>query len=112
MTAYLACPFLASPVAIAIACGTVAFATDSMAPAVWALGQDMGRNHVAATMAWSNMWGNFGAAALAKVIPILLASSLHHADWREVFLLCAGGFAVLGVSMLFVDGTRGIENVA
>ena len=109
MTAYLACPFLGSPVAIAVACGTVAFATDSMTPAVWALSQDMGRKHVAATMAWSNMWGNLGASALAKTIPLLLASSFHHADWREVFWLCAAGFAVLGVAMCFVDSTRTLE---
>lgn len=105
MFAYLSCPMLPTPVAVAIACGIVAFATDSMGPAVWALGQDIGRNHVAATMALSNMWGNLGAVAVAKLIPLLLAGTLHRADWREVFWLCAGGFLLLGAMMLFVDST-------
>ncbi|MEQ1851139.1 MAG: MFS transporter, partial [Chthoniobacteraceae bacterium] len=109
---YLACPFLKTAEAVAIACGVVAFATDSMGPAVWALGQDIGRNHVASTMAWSNMWGNLGASGLAKLIPILLVSPVHRADWSEVFWLCAGGFAVLGVAILFVDSTRGLGDEA
>ncbi len=33
----------------------VAFAGDSIIPAVRALGQDVGRNYVASTIAWSNM---------------------------------------------------------
>ena len=103
--AYLFCPVLPTPAAVAVACGIVAFATDSMGPAVWALGQDIGRNHVAATMAWSNMWGNFGAVAVAKIIPPLLLGPLHRPDWSEVFVLCAGGFLVLGISLLFVDST-------
>ena len=57
-----------------IAAGVVAFASDSMNPAVWALAQDIGGNHVAATLAWSNMWGNLGASAISKLIPVVLAS--------------------------------------
>jgi sugar phosphate permease len=110
--AYLACPALGSPLAVAVACGLVAFATDSMLPAVWVLAQDIGGNHVASTLAWSNMWGNFGASAVSKVIPMLLASSLHWSDWREVFWLCAGGFVVLGVSLLFVDSTQPLMDKA
>lgn len=107
--AYLLCPLLPGPFSVAVACGIVAFASDSLGPAVWAVGQDIGGRHVAATMAWSNMWGNFGASAVAKVIPMILASSLHFADWREVFWLCAGGFVVLGLCALMVDTTRTLE---
>jgi sugar phosphate permease len=104
--AYLLCPALGSPVAVAVACGVVSFATDSVVPAVWALAQDIGGTHVASTLAWSNMWGNLGASAVAKVIPLILASRLHFADWREVFWMCAAGFVVLGVAALFIDSTR------
>ncbi|MCS7023832.1 MAG: MFS transporter [Bryobacteraceae bacterium] len=111
IAAYLLCPWLKDPVLVAVACGVVAFASDSLGPAVWAVGQDIGGRHVAATMAWSNMWGNFGASAVAKIIPMVLASPLHYADWREVFWLCAGGFALLGLCALLVDATRSIETV-
>jgi nitrate/nitrite transporter NarK len=104
--AYLICPVLSSPLAVAVACGAVAFATDSVNPAGWALAQDIGRDHVASTLAWSNMWGNFGASAVAKVIPMILGSALHWPDWREVFWMCAAGFVVLAVSSLFIDSTR------
>jgi len=105
MLAYLLCPMLPTATAVGIAFGIVAFATDSMAPAVWALGQDIGRNHVATTIAWSNMWGNLGAVAVAKIIPPLLRGPLHRPDWSEVFVLCAGGFLLLGTALLFVDST-------
>ncbi len=104
--AYLLCPHLDSPVAVTVACGVVAFATDSVIPAVWALAQDIGSTHVASTLAWSNMWGNFGASAVSKLIPMIIGSSLHRADWREVFWMCAAGFIVLAVSSLFIDSTR------
>lgn len=104
--AYLVCPSLGSEQAIAVACGIVAFATDSVLPAVWALAQDIGKHHVASTLAWSNMWGNFGASAVAKIIPLVLASRFHQADWREVFWLCAAGFVLLGGSSFFIDSTQ------
>ena len=61
-------------------------------------------------MAWTNMWGNFGASAVARVIPFILATRLHYADWREIFWLCAGGFVLLGVALLFVDSTRSLRD--
>ncbi|MBY0508274.1 MAG: MFS transporter [Bryobacteraceae bacterium] len=106
VVAYLLCPFLESPVAIAVAAGLVAFATDSMSAAVWAIGQDIGGSHVASTLAWSNMWGNFGASAVAKLIPFVLGTSLHFADWREIFWICAGGFVLLGSMSMLVDSRK------
>jgi MFS family permease len=106
IVAYLLCPVLASPVSVAVACSVVAFASDSVGPAVWAISQDIGGRYVASTMAWTNMWGNFGASAVAKVIPFILVTRLHYADWREIFWVCAGGFVLLGVALLFVDSTR------
>jgi MFS family permease len=106
VAAYLTCPYLESPQAILVAAGVVAFFTDSMSPASWTISQDIGGKHVATTLAWSNMWGNLGAALIAKAIPLVLASSFHYADWREVFWLCAGGFVVLGVTLSLVDSTK------
>jgi sugar phosphate permease len=110
--AYLLCPSLSSPLAVAAACGIVSFATDSVVPAVWALAQDIGGTHVASTLAWSNMWGNLGASAVAKVIPMILASAFHFPDWREVFWMCAAGFVLLGASSLFIDSTRPLADAS
>lgn len=110
VVAYLLCPIIGSPIAVAAACSVVAFASDSVGAAVWAIGQDIGGRHVATTIGWSNMWGNFGAAAVAKVIPLVLATRLHYADWREIFWLCAGGFVLLGLAPLLVDSTRTLND--
>lgn len=106
----LLCPTLPSPIGVVIACGVVAFATDSANPAVWSLAQDIGRNNVAATLAWSNMWGNFGAAAVAQVVPLVLASRMHRADWGEIFWMCAAGFVVFATCALFIDSTKALAN--
>ena len=106
VAAYLLCPLLGTPLAVAAACGLVAFATDSMVPAVWALAQDIGGTHVASTLAWTNMWGNFGASAVAKLIPFILGTSLHYRDWREIFWMCAGGFVLLGTAAMLVDSAK------
>lgn len=108
-TAYLLCPFLDSAFAVVICCAVVAFATDSVTPAIWTLAQDIGGAHVASTLAWSNMWGNFGASAIAKLIPMMLAATWHRADWTEVFVACALGFVLLGSSALVIDSTKKLE---
>jgi len=104
--AYLICPFLPSAFAVAVACAIVAFATDSVLPAIWTLAQDIGQTHVASTMAWSNMWGNFGASAIAKVIPLVIASSWHMQAWQEIFYLCAAGFVMVAITGSSIDSTR------
>jgi len=110
IAAYLVCPSLGSPVAVAVAAGVVAFAADSMNPAVWALGQDIGGNHAAVTLAWSNMWGNLGASAISMLIPVVLASSFHWPDQREVFWICSCGFALICGSALFIDSTKPLHD--
>jgi MFS family permease len=110
IVAYLLCPLLGNPVLVAVACGVVAFASDSVGPAVWAISQDIGGRYVASTLAWSNMWGNFGASAVARVIPFILGTRLHYADWREIFWLCACAFVLLAVALLFVDSTRSLRD--
>lgn len=109
--AYLACPILGGPISVAVAAGVVAFAVDSMNPALWALGQDIGGNNVGAAIAWNNMWGNLGASAVSKLIPLVLAASIHMPDWREIFCICASGFALVSVTICFVDSTRSLNGV-
>lgn len=110
--AYLLCPLLPSPAAVAVACGFVAFATDSFLPAVWTIAQDIGGEHVASTMAWSNMWGNFGASAVAKLIPFVLATTLHQPDWSEVFYLCAASFLLVSLAASGIDSTKSLSSQA
>jgi len=105
VAAYLLMPWLPATWMIVVAAGLVAFFTDSMSPASWAISQDIGGQHVAVTLAWSNMWGNIGAAVIAQVIPRIVQSGIH-ADWREIFWLCATGFVVLGLSLCLVDSTK------
>ena len=83
----------------------VLFSSDRLGPKLWEISQDIGERHVAVTMAWSNVWGNLGGSAVAKVISLILGTRLHYADWNETFWLCADGFALLAVAMLFVDST-------
>jgi hypothetical protein len=64
---------------------------------------------VASTLAWSNMWG-LGASAVARVIPFILGTRPHYADWRAIFWLCACAFVLLGVALLFVDSTRSLRD--
>jgi MFS family permease len=106
---YIVCPLLPSALAVVAACALVAFAADSVMPAIWALGQDIGNTHVASTMAWANMWGNFGASAVAKLIPFILATSIHQKDWQEIFYFCAAGFVVLALSSLLIDSTKTLQ---
>ena len=106
VAAYLVCPLINNAVAVAVACSVVAFVSDSVGAAVWAVSQDIGGRHVASTLGWSNMWGNFGASAVAKVIPFVLATQYHFSDWREIFWLTAGGFVLLGAAPMLVDSTR------
>jgi len=105
-TAYILCPSFSHPVAIIVACGIVSFATDSAGPAIWSICQDIGQRHTGATLAWANMWGNFGASAVAKLTPLLFAGALQPTDWSLVFWVCAGGFGLLGTCALFVDSTK------
>lgn len=106
---YLSVPYLQSPELVVMAFGMVAFGSDSVTPSVWGMVQDIGGGKVASTMAWVNMWGNLGASLVAKIIPLIIVSPWHRADWAEVFLLCAGGFLLLGISALAIDARRAAD---
>jgi len=104
--AYLTCPLLHGAMGVVVACGLVAFATDSANASVWTFAQDIGRGHVGATLAWANMWGNLGAAAVAKTIPRVLGKTPQPADWSKVFWMLAAAFGMFAVTSLFVDATK------
>jgi hypothetical protein len=58
---------------------------------VWAIPQDIGGRYVASTLAWSNMGGNFGASAVARVIPFILGTRLHYAvSFRQLCVTESG----------------------
>jgi len=111
-SAYVICPMLPGPISVVAACGLVAFATDSFNPTIWAIGQDIGGANVASTIAWSNMWGNFGASAVAKLIPFLLTTAIHRPDWSEIFYFCAAGFVIVSLCALGIDTTKTLERTA
>ena len=104
--AYLTCPMMHGAMGVVVACGIVAFATDSANAAVWTFSQDIGRGHVAATLAWSNMWGNLGAAGVAKAIPFVLGPAPGPADWVRVFWILAAAFIVFAGASVFIDSTK------
>ena len=95
-----------SAMGVVVACGIVAFATDSANAAVWTFSQDIGRGHVAATLAWANMWGNLGASAVAKTIPLVLGPTPQPAAWSKVFWMLAAAFGMFATTSFFVDATK------
>lgn len=107
---YLCFPLLSSAWGIVIACALVAFLADSIVPAVWAIDQDIGRQHVGATLAWTNMWGNLGASATPMVIPYVLRNTPYWSDWRAVFWVSAAAFVVCALGALFVDGAKPLRD--
>jgi ACS family glucarate transporter-like MFS transporter len=108
--AYLACPLLHGPYGVVLACCLVAFATDSANASVWTFSQDIGGGYVAATLAWSNMWGNLGAAAVAGVIPSILGEHPQSADWNHVFWTLAGAFVLFAAVSVFIDATKSLRS--
>lgn len=101
--------FLLHPDAITatILFSVVAFTTDFSAPPMWAYSQDVGGRYTAAILGWSNMWGNLGAALLPRISGRLLGESKD--QWDRVFLVCCAAFLIAGVTGMFVDATKKIE---
>lgn len=105
--AYAACPFMQSAWALVACCALVSFATDLANPASWAYMQDIGGRATAATGGWANMWGNLGAAASAKLVPLLMGSSLARALGPDaLFFVFAGAFLLAALVGLGMDATK------
>lgn len=100
--AYLGCLFFGSNVWIVVACcATVSLMTDIGNPCTWAFMQDIGGKNTAATMAWANMWGNFGAAFSGSMVPLLLKLGAQSDFGQQlVFSVCAGAFLLAAICAL------------
>ena len=110
--AYLVCPWAPSAWAVVACCGLVSFGTDLGTPALWSFMQDVGGKSVGTIAGWGNMWGNFGAAAAAKILPWVVANLDANKDWHEVFLVCAGSYLVAILAALGMNSLERVEQTA
>ncbi len=106
-SAYLVCLGVDSAEAVVACCCVVSFAVDMGNPATWAFMQDVGGRATAAAFGWGNMWGNFGASAIAKLVPFMLElGKSGGTGQRNVFILCAGSLFLYGFIALGMDATK------
>ena len=104
-SAYLASLWLDSAWAVTAAFAMVSLATDLGLPSTWAFMQDVGGKHVGSMLGWANMWGSFGAAATAGLIPCIVQNwDLNH-DWHAALCVCAGSFFVAGFAALGINAS-------
>jgi sugar phosphate permease len=109
IAAYLSCLRLESAWSFVLAASIVAFVTDMSVPAIWAYMQDVGGKNTAAVFGWGNMWGNFGAATIPILIPVVRDHWDANGDWHEAFLLFSVGYFVAGVAALGINANSRIE---
>lgn len=108
--AYLACLNLESVWGIVFCCAVVSMMTDVANPSIWAFMQDVGGRNTAAIFGWANMWGNFGAAVSAKLVPFLLVyGSSGGTGQSMVFGVCALSFFIAGLSALGMNATKPLK---
>jgi nitrate/nitrite transporter NarK len=88
----------------------VALASDLGTAPVWAWTQDVGGRHVGSVMGWANMWGNFGASASSKVVPMMLLYGASSGSGQSlVFVTCACAFFIAGCAALGMDATKPLQ---
>jgi nitrate/nitrite transporter NarK len=81
--------------------------TDLGNPSIWAFMQDVGGRNTGSIFGWANMWGNFGAALSAKLVPLLMVYGASQGMGQNlVFFTCAAAFFVAGLAALGMDATR------
>jgi len=109
-TAYLICPWIDSVWGILACCAVVSLMTDLGNPSIWAFMQDVGGRNTGSIFGWANMWGNFGAAVSAKLVPLLMVYGASQGMGQNlVFLTCAAAFFVAGLAALGMDATRPLQ---
>lgn len=109
-SAYLTCIGLDSVWLIVICCATVSLMTDVSVPSFWALIQDIGGRNTASIFAWSNMWGNFGAALTSTVLPLLAALGMSWGFGNTfMFVFLGGAYFVSAMAVLGMDATRVVQ---
>lgn len=109
-TAYFTCLGLDSVWPIVICCGIVSLMTDVGNPCIWAFMQDVGGRNTSAVFGWANMWGNFGAASSAIVLPRLqtLGEQTGQGD-TLVFLVLGGAYFAAALAVLGMNATKPIQ---
>ena len=106
-SAYLVCLNVDSAWGVVACCCVVSFAVDLGNPTTWAFMQDVGGRATAAAFGWGNMWGNLGAAAIAKLAPWIVASAATPiVGQRNVFLVCAASLFLYAIISLGLDATK------
>lgn len=106
-TAYVSCPMISNIWGIVACCCVVSLMTDVGNPSSWAFMQDIGGKSTSAVYGWGNMWGNFGAAFIAILVPRLLSwgESAGYGN-QPVFFVCGGAFFLAAFAALAMDATR------
>jgi len=109
-SAYLLCIGLGSVWAIVACCATVSLMTDISNPSFWALITDIGGRNTSGIFAWSNMWGNFGAALTSTVLPLLATWGLAwgYGD-TFMFVFLGSAFIISGLAVLGMDATKLVQ---
>ncbi|HCS50267.1 MFS transporter [uncultured Rubinisphaera sp.] len=106
---YIACAYLDSLWGVVACCAVVSLMTDIGNPSTWAFMQDVGGRNTAAIFGWANMWGNFGAALSAIMVPQLMNyGSKSGSGETLVFLACAAAFFIAGLAAMGMDATKPI----
>ena len=108
--AYLGCLGLDNVWAIVACCGLVSLMTDVGNPSIWSFMQDIGGRGTGTVFGWANMWGNFGAAFSASMVPRLMAwGSASGSGQSLVFIGCASAFFIAGLAALGMDATKPLQ---
>ncbi|HQX52906.1 MAG TPA: MFS transporter, partial [Planctomycetaceae bacterium] len=105
--AYMSCLLFDNVWAIVACCALVSLMTDVGNPSIWAFMQDIGGRSTATVFGWANMWGNFGAAFSASMVPVLMTwGSQHGSGHSLVFIACGGAFFIAGIAAMGMDATK------
>ncbi len=110
--AFFGCLTANGPLQAAVFLALVGFATDLGIGAVWAYGQDVGKQHVGAVVGWGNMWGNLGAGLSPVVFGMIEEGFATNPveGWRIAFIACAILQIVAAVASFWVTADKGIED--
>ncbi len=110
--AYIACLGFDEVWMVVVCFATVSFMTDVSNPPFWALITDIGGRNTSSIFAWSNMWGNYGAALTSSVLPRLatLGASLGYGNGDAfMFIFLGGAFFLSGLAVLGMDATKPVQ---
>ncbi len=105
--AYMSCLLFDNVWAIVACCALVSLMTDVGNPSIWAFMQDIGGRSTATVFGWANMWGNFGAAFSASMVPALMTWGSQHGSGQSlVFIACGSAFFIAGIAAMGMDATK------